>query len=85
MAHDGGKIVLNGGSVKSGSFYTAQGRQDGYNTEVGTNDNGSSIEFHKVKIDSNLGAFDGGLSLLMILISMRILPFIPKARMHESA
>lgn len=59
-AHDGGKIVLNGGSVKSGSFYTAQGRQDGYNTEVGVNDKGSSIEFHKVKIDSNLGAFDGG-------------------------
>lgn len=59
-AHDGGKIVLNGGSVKSGSFYTAQGRQDGYNTEVGANDSGSSIEFHKVKIDSNLGAFDGG-------------------------
>ena len=54
------KIVLNGGSVKSGSFYTAQGRQDGYNTEVGANDSGSSIEFHKVKIDSNLGAFDGG-------------------------
>lgn len=59
-AHDGGKIVLNDGSVKSGSFYTAQGRQDGYNTEVGVNDKGSSIEFHKVKIDSNLGAFDGG-------------------------
>lgn len=59
-AHGGGKIVLNGGSVKSGSFYTIQGRQDGYNTEVGVNDKGSSIEFHKVKIDSNLGAFDGG-------------------------
>lgn len=59
-AHDGGKIVLKGGSVKSGSFYNAQGRQDGYYTEVGANDAGSSIEFHKVKIDSNLGAFDGG-------------------------
>lgn len=59
-AHDGGKIVLNGGSVKSGVFYTDQGRQDGYSTEIGVNDKGSSIELHKVKIDSNLGAFDGG-------------------------
>lgn len=51
------KVVLNGGSVTAGSFYDKENKPL-YSTEIGAD--GATIELNQVKIDSNLGAFDGG-------------------------
>ena len=51
------KIILNGGSVTAGNFYD-KAYKPLYSTEIGAD--GATIELNKVKIDSNLGAFDGG-------------------------
>ena len=51
------KIILNGGSVTAGQFYD-KANKPLYSTEIGAD--GATIELNKVKIDSNLGAFDGG-------------------------
>ncbi len=59
-AHESGKIILKGGSVTSGHRYTDKGPKDGDGTDIGAFDKGSSIELYHVKINSNLGAFDGG-------------------------
>ena len=56
-ASGGSKIVLNGGSVTAGQFYDTANKPL-YSTEIGAD--GATIELNKVKIDSNLGAFDGG-------------------------
>lgn len=56
-ASGGSKIVLNGGSVTAGQFYD-KANKPLYSTEIGAD--GVTIELNKVKIDSNLGAFDGG-------------------------
>ncbi|WP_443682670.1 autotransporter domain-containing protein, partial [Phascolarctobacterium succinatutens] len=56
-ASGGSKIVLNGGSVTAGQFYD-KANKPLYSTEIGAD--GATIELNKVKIDSNLGAFDGG-------------------------
>lgn len=50
------KIILNGGSVTAGNFYD-KAYKPLYSTEIGAY--GATIELNKVKIDSNLGAFDG--------------------------
>lgn len=51
------KVVLNGGSVTAGSFYDKENKPL-YSTEIGAD--GATIELNQVKIDSNLGAFEGG-------------------------
>lgn len=51
------KIILNGGSVTAGQFYD-KANKPLYSTEIGAD--GATIELNKVKINSNLGAFDGG-------------------------
>ena len=51
------KIILNGGSVTAGQFYD-KANKPLYSTEIGAD--GATIELNKVKIDSNPGAFDGG-------------------------
>ena len=51
------KIILNGGSVTAGQFYD-KANKPLYSTEIGAD--GATIELNKVKIDSNLGAFEGG-------------------------
>ena len=51
------KIILNGGSVTAGQFYD-KANKPLYSTEIGAD--GATIELNKVKIDSNIGAFDGG-------------------------
>lgn len=56
-ASGGSKIVLNGVSVTAGQFYD-KANKPLYSTEIGAD--GATIELNKVKIDSNLGAFDGG-------------------------
>lgn len=56
-ASGGSKIILNGGSVTAGNFYD-KAYKPLYSTEIGAD--GATIELNKVKIDSNLGAFDGG-------------------------
>lgn len=48
------KITLNGGSVTAGKFVN----EDGY-TEIGAHHDGV-VELNNVKINSNLGAFNGG-------------------------
>lgn len=53
------KIVLNGGSVTAGNFYDKENNPL-YSTEISADGLGSSVELNKVKIDSNLGAFEGG-------------------------
>ena len=53
------KVVLNGGSVTAGNFYDKVNKPL-YSTEISADGSGSSVELTKVKIDSNLGAFDGG-------------------------
>lgn len=53
------KIILNGGSVTAGNFYNKENNPL-YSTEISADGLGSSVELDKVKIDSNLGAFDGG-------------------------
>lgn len=53
------KIILNGGSVTAGNFYDKENNPL-YSTEISADGLGSSVELDKVKIDSNLGAFDGG-------------------------
>ena len=61
-AFEGGKIVINGGSVTAGNCYydAAYGNKvEKLGTEIGAHD-GSEIEMNKVEINSNLGAFDGG-------------------------
>ena len=55
----GSKVVLNGGSVTAGKFYD-KANNPLYSTEISASGSGSSVELNKVKIDSNLGAFDGG-------------------------
>ena len=57
-ASGGSKIVLNGGSVTAGNFYD-KGSNPLYSTEISAEGFGSSVELNKVKIDSNLGAFEG--------------------------
>ena len=59
-ASTGGTIILNGGSVTSGTFYDKDGNSiEGYSTEIGSRGKGAYVELNKVKIDSNLGAFEG--------------------------
>ena len=55
----GSKVVLTGGSVTAGNFYD-KGSNPLYSTEISAEGFGSSVELNKVKIDSNLGAFEGG-------------------------
>ena len=63
-ASTGGTIILNGGSVTSGTFYYTDnqgaGPIEGYSTEIRSRGEDAYVELNKVKIDSNLGAFDGG-------------------------
>ena len=63
-AGEGGTVILNGGSVTSGTFYYTDAQGAGpiedYSTEIGSRGEGSYVELNKVKIDSNLGAFEGG-------------------------
>lgn len=56
-ASGGSKVILTGGSVTAGNFYD-KAYKPLYSTEIGAD--GATIELNKVKIDSNLGAFDGG-------------------------
>lgn len=56
-ASGGSKVTLIGGSVTAGKFYD-KAYKPLYSTEIGAD--GATIELNKVKIDSNLGAFDGG-------------------------
>ena len=59
-ASTGGMIILNGGSVTSGTFYDKDGNSiEDYPTEIGSRGEGAYVELNKVKIDSNLGAFEG--------------------------
>ena len=59
-ASTGGTIILNGGSVTSGTFYDKDGNSIvDYSTEIGSRGEGAYVELNKVKIDSNLGAFEG--------------------------
>ena len=59
-ASTGGTIILNGGSVTSGTFYDKDGNSiEDYPTEIGSRGEGAYVELNKVKIDSNLGAFEG--------------------------
>lgn len=59
-ASTGGKIILTGGSVTSGTFYDKDGNSiEGYSTEIGSRGEGAYVELNKVKINSNLGAFEG--------------------------
>lgn len=51
------KIILHGGSVTAGQFYDKANRPL-YSTEIGAD--GATIELNNVKINSNLGTFDGG-------------------------
>lgn len=51
------KIILHGGSVTAGQFYDKANKLL-YSTEIGAN--GATIELNNVKINSNLGAVDGG-------------------------
>ena len=63
-ASTGGTIILNGGSVTSGTFYYTDnqgaGPIEGYSTEIRSRGEDAYVELNKVKIDSNLGAFKGG-------------------------
>lgn len=60
-ASTGGTIILNGGSVTSGTFYDKDGNSIvDYSTEIGSRGEGAYVELNKVKIYSNLGAFEGG-------------------------
>ena len=61
-ATGGSKVILTGGSVTTGYFYD-KAYNTLYTTEIGAKGDehgASTIELNKVKIDSNLGAFDGG-------------------------
>ena len=59
-ASTGGTIILNGGSVTSGTFYDKDGNSiKGYSTEIGSRGKGAYVKLNRVKIDSNLGAFEG--------------------------
>lgn len=61
-AVEGSTVVINGGSITAGNAYydAAHGNKvEKLATEIGAHD-GSTIELNKVKIDSNIGAFDGG-------------------------
>lgn len=59
-ASTGCTIILNGGSVTSGTFYDKDGNSiEDYPTEIGSRGEGAYVELNKVKIDSNLGAFEG--------------------------
>lgn len=58
-ASGGSKVILNGGSVTAGNFYDKVNNAL-YSTEISADGSGSYVELNKVKIDSNLGAFDGG-------------------------
>ena len=60
-ASGGSKIILNGGSVTAGNFYD-KAYKPLYSTEIGAD--GATIELNKVKIDSNLGACDGGVIIV---------------------
>lgn len=58
---DGGQVVLNGGSVTSGNQYMDEGVLVANTfTEIGVTDGGSLVTANNVKLDTNLGAFDGG-------------------------
>lgn len=59
-ASTGGTIILNGGSVTSGTFYDKDGNSiKDYPTEIGSRGEGAYVKLNKVKINSNLGAFEG--------------------------
>lgn len=58
-ASGGSKIILNGGSVTAGNFYDSKGNIL-YSTEISADGSETIVELNKVKINSNLGAFDGG-------------------------
>ena len=58
-ASGGSKIVLNGGNITTGNFYNKENNLL-YSTEISADGLGSSVELNKVKIASNLAAFDGG-------------------------
>ena len=61
-AFEGSKIVINGGSVTAGNCYydaAHENRVEKLGTEISAHD-GSEIELNKVAVNSNLGAFDGG-------------------------
>lgn len=64
-ANEGGTIILNGGSVTSGTFYYTDAQGSGpiedYPTEIGSRGTGSYVELNKVKLDTNLGAFESGI------------------------
>ena len=58
---DGGQVTLNGGSVTSGKQYMDEGVLVANTfTEIGVTDGGSLVTANNVKLDTNLGAFDGG-------------------------
>lgn len=62
-AAEGSSIVINGGSITAGNaYYDAEhdNKVEKLATEIGAHD-GSTIELNNVKIDSNIGAFDGGI------------------------
>ncbi len=58
---DGGRVTLNGGSVTSGKQYMDEGVSVANTfTEIGVTDGKSLLTANNVKLDTNLGAFDGG-------------------------
>lgn len=58
---DGGQVTLHGGSVTSGKQYMDEGVLVANTfTEIGVTDGGSLLTANNVKLDTNLGAFDGG-------------------------
>ena len=57
----GSKVTLTGGSVTSGKQYRDEGVLVANTfTEIGVTDGGSLFTANNVKLDTNLGAFDGG-------------------------
>lgn len=56
------KVILNGGSVTSGVLRMDNEKpaEEGSKTEIGVRGGGSIITANNVKLDTNLGAFDGG-------------------------
>ena len=59
---NGSKVTLNGGSVTSGVLRMDDEKpaEEGSKTEIGVRDGGSIFTANNVKLDTNLGAFDGG-------------------------
>ena len=59
---NGSKVTLTGGSVTSGVLRMdgEDPAEEGSKTEIGVRDGGSIFTANNVKLDTNLGAFDGG-------------------------